>query len=144
MTDKVTGVTDDSNAGATNKEVKEEHHQPNDEQDKTVVNTPMAGVLQNQDGQVLNDEIAGVPNTATDKTNGEDNSEAEGQENNPIKYLREVFKQKNAMLQGEIREIRKATKRQGRRSKPTKKRTTKRVKWSDRFNSNKEIKDEGA
>eukprot|EP00957_Ditylum_brightwellii_P114977 8769320-Ditylum_brightwellii.AAC.1 len=93
-------------------EEEEEQHQPNVEQNETTVGMQMAGVPDDQDEQILNDAIVGVPDRATDRTTEEDNSEAEGQENSPIKCLRQAFKQANDMLQGEIREIQRAMKRQ--------------------------------
>eukprot|EP00957_Ditylum_brightwellii_P088796 6762502-Ditylum_brightwellii.AAC.1 len=93
--------------------------------------TEVAGVIENVEGPKQNNsteitglsdsESTGVPNATINNDPQIDNGESDGQDNSPIKQLRRVFQQADNTLQGELRPIKKATKQQGRRTKPTRK-----------------------
>eukprot|EP00957_Ditylum_brightwellii_P107439 8197404-Ditylum_brightwellii.AAC.1 len=79
---------------------------------------------------VSDSESTGLFDTTINTDKPVNNCGLDGQDNSPIKHLRRAFQQADETLQGEIRSIKKATKWQGRRRKPTRKKATKGVKWS--------------
>eukprot|EP00957_Ditylum_brightwellii_P129278 9861895-Ditylum_brightwellii.AAC.1 len=72
----------------------------------------------------------------------EENSDTKDQAT-PIKRIKRAFRDADATLQGEIRAIKQAAKRQGWRTKSSKKRKTRRVKWGNKFNSDGKSNDDG-
>eukprot|EP00957_Ditylum_brightwellii_P003528 267275-Ditylum_brightwellii.AAC.1 len=78
-----------------------EHQQPDEGQVREKMDMQITGVHD----QEQDNKIAGAPHSETNEITEEVNSETEGQENSPIKLLKEVFNQANNMLQGELREI---------------------------------------
>eukprot|EP00957_Ditylum_brightwellii_P101836 7761537-Ditylum_brightwellii.AAC.1 len=116
------------------------------------MDTMITEVIEYHNKNVINNKSAGMKDTSNtgvhditkDNEMLEDESDADGQENSPIKHIRKVFKQADATLQGKVKEILQTAKGQGRRTKPNRKRTIKRIKWSNKFNSNEESTNEGA
>eukprot|EP00957_Ditylum_brightwellii_P153582 11688888-Ditylum_brightwellii.AAC.1 len=73
----------------------------------------------------------------------EKTTDAEEEGSTPIRRLKRAFKNAKETLQGALQDKRKASRRKGQSMKTTKKKRTKRVKWSNKLNSNNKSADEG-